>query len=157
MFEQVCESLANKKLTIFFLESASAGFLAYKFSLNQHSGDILSGGLVCYDLKVKEKILKIQPSIIEKHTAESIQVTEQMIKKGKKLFKSDIYISCTGLLKNGGSETKEKQVGTFFYCISYKKKIYNFKSKYKGNPKVKLEKLLNDVSKSLLDIIKKGD
>lgn len=157
MFEHVCKVLANKNLTIFFLESASAGFLAYNFSLNQHSGEILSGGLVCYDLKVKEKILKIQSSLIKKHTAESIQVTEQMIKKGKKLFKSDIYISCTGLVKKGGSETNEKPVGTFFYCISYKKKIYNFKSEYRGNPKKKLKRLLNDVSKSLLDIIESAN
>ena len=43
-------------------------------------------------LKVKEKVLKISPKLIKKYSAESIQVTEEMIKKGKKIFKSDIYI-----------------------------------------------------------------
>jgi len=53
MYEKSCELLAQKKLSVFFLESASAGYLSYQFSLSQFSGDILIGGLVCYDLKVK--------------------------------------------------------------------------------------------------------
>ena len=54
--------LAKKKLSITFLESASAGYLAYRFSQNKYSGDILYGGLVCYDMGVKENILKIKPN-----------------------------------------------------------------------------------------------
>lgn len=30
------------------------------------------------------------------------------------MFKSDIYVGCTGLLKRGGSESPDKPVGTFF-------------------------------------------
>lgn len=153
MFKKSCERLAEKKLTISFLESASAGYLSYQFSLSPFSGNILIGSLVCYDLKVKEKVLKISPSFIKKHTAESMQVTKEMIKKGKKLFQSDIYVSCTGLLKRGGSETKEKPVGTFFYCIYYKGSIYEFRTVYSGQPKKKLESLLNDICNKLMKII----
>ncbi|QHH95122.1 damage-inducible protein CinA [Acinetobacter gyllenbergii] len=155
MLNKSCQLLAQEKLTIFFIESASAGYLSYHFSLSPFSGDILIGGLVCYDLKVKEKILKISPKLIEEYTAESLQVTEELIKNGKKIFKSDIYISCTGLLKKGGSETKEKPVGTFFYCIYFKDKIHHFKSIYHGKPEVKLKRLLNDICKNLIIIIKK--
>ncbi|ENU29595.1 hypothetical protein F991_02647 [Acinetobacter sp. CIP-A165] len=117
MLKTTCNILAKKKLTIFFLESASAGYLSYKFSLNPLSGNILVGSLVCYDLSVKEDLLKISSKLIQRHTAESMQVSKEMIKKGKKKIKADIYVSCTGLLKKGGSESKEKPVGTFFYCI----------------------------------------
>ena len=55
----------QKKLSIIFLESASAGYLAYRFSQNKYSGDILYGGLVCYDMGVKENILKIKPEFIK--------------------------------------------------------------------------------------------
>ena len=82
-----------------------------------------------------------------------MQVTREMIKKGKKLFQSDIYVSCTGLLKRGGSETKEKPVGTFFYCIYYKGNIYEFRTVYSGQPKKKLESLLNDICNKLMKII----
>jgi nicotinamide-nucleotide amidase len=53
MFKKSCELLAQKKLSVFFLESASAGYLSYQFSLSPFSGDLLIGSLVCYDLKVK--------------------------------------------------------------------------------------------------------
>ncbi|MGN5764362.1 CinA family protein [Acinetobacter calcoaceticus] len=157
MFKQSCQLLAQKKLSIFFLESASAGYLSYQFSLSPFSGDILMGSLVCYNLKVKEKVLKISPAMIKKYSAESTQVTKEMIRKGKKIFKSDIYISCTGLLKPGGSETKEKPVGSFFYCIEYKNKTYTFKQLYKGTPEKKLEKLLNDICTNIVKIIKEKD
>lgn len=155
MFKKSCELLAQKNLSIFFLESASAGYLSYQFSLSPFSGDILTGSLVCYDLKIKEKVLKIPPSLIKKYSAESMEVTQEMIKKGKRIFKSDIYISCTGLLKKGGSETKQKPVGTFFYCIDYKNKIYSFSHIYQGSPKTKLKKLLTDICNNIIKIIQK--
>lgn len=111
---QCCELLAKKKLKVTFIESASSGYLAYRFSLTPFSGKILIGGLVCYDLNVKEKILKISPKLIAKYTPESIEITEELVKKAKNMFTSDIYVGCTGLLKPGGSETSEKPVGTFF-------------------------------------------
>lgn len=91
MFKKTCELLAHKKISLFFIESASAGYLSYQFSLSPFSGDILIGSLVCYDLKVKEKVLKISPNLIKKYSAESIQVTEEMIKKGKK-YLNQIFI-----------------------------------------------------------------
>lgn len=153
MLKTICNILAKKKLTIFFLESASAGYLSYKFSLNPLSGNILVGSLVCYDLSVKEDLLKISSKLIQRHTAESMQVSKEMIKKGKKEIKADIYVSCTGLLKKGGSESKEKPVGTFFYCIDYKNKIYSFRAEYKGKPEIKLQKLLIDICKKIENII----
>jgi nicotinamide-nucleotide amidase len=83
MMTQCCELLAKEKLKVTFIKSASAGYLAYLFSLTPCSGKILIGGLVCYDLKVKEKILKISPKLIAKYTPESIEITEELVKKSK--------------------------------------------------------------------------
>lgn len=99
MFNSCCKLLAQKKIKIAFFESASAGYLAYRFSLSPYSGDILIGSLVSYDLRVKENTLHISPELIEKYTPESMQVTVEMIKKGKELLHADLYIACTGLLK----------------------------------------------------------
>lgn len=156
MMTQCCELLAKKKLKVTFIESASAGYLAYRFSLTPFSGKILIGGLVCYDLKVKEKILKISPKLIAKYTPESIEITEELVKKAKNMFTSDIYVGCTGLLKPGGSETSEKPVGTFFYSILYKNKIYNYRCLCKGKKTEKLNKLIQHICKSLIKIIKKN-
>lgn len=39
-----------------------------------------------YDLRVKENTLHISEELIEKYTAESMQVTVEMINKGKELY-----------------------------------------------------------------------
>lgn len=153
MFNQCCEQLSQKKIKVAFFESASAGYLAYQFSLSPFSGDILIGSLVSYDLTVKENVLGISSELIEQYTAESMQVTQEMIHKGKKFFPADLYVACTGLLKKGGSETREKPVGTFFYCIWYKNKIYNFRCHYSGTPEKKLKNLLKEITENISKIV----
>ena len=102
MFNSCCKLLADKKIKIAFFESASARYLAYRFSLSLYSGDILIGSLVSYDLLIKENTLHISEQLIEKYTAESMQVTVEMINKGKELLHADLYVACTGLLKKRG-------------------------------------------------------
>ena len=148
-----CELMAKNQLNITFIESASAGYLAYRFSLSPFSGEILNGGLVCYDLKIKENVLKISSKMINKYTPESSKITEELVKKSKKIFKSDVYVGCTGLLKHGGSESKNKPVGTFFYSILYNNKIYSYRCFCKGQKENKLKKLINYICKSLIKII----
>ena len=91
MTTQCCKLLAKKKLKVTFIESASAGYLAYRFSLTPFSGEVLNGALVCYDLKVKEKVLKISPKLIKKYTAESIEITEELVKK-QRIYLPRIYM-----------------------------------------------------------------
>lgn len=81
MFNSCCKLLAQEKIKIALFESASAGYLAYRFSLSPYSGDILIGSLVSYDLRVKENTLHISSELIEKYTPKSMQVTVGMIKK----------------------------------------------------------------------------
>lgn len=82
-----------------------------------------------------------------------MQVTVEMIKKGKELLHADLYIACTGLLKKGGSETKEKPVGTFFYSIYYKNNFYNFRRLFKGPACLKIRQLIYCISKDIEYII----
>ncbi|MDF2678393.1 MAG: damage-inducible protein CinA [Bacillota bacterium] len=153
MFNSCYKLLAQEKIKIAFFESASAGYLAYRFSLSPYSGDILIGSLVSYDLRVKENTLHISSELVEKYTAESMPVTVEMIKKGQELLHADLYVACTGLLKKGGSETKEKPVGTFFYSIYYKNQFYNFRRVFRGLPCLKLRQLLYYINQDIEYII----
>ncbi|ENW88899.1 MULTISPECIES: CinA family protein [Acinetobacter] len=149
-----CQLLAKKKLKVTFIESASAGYLAYRFSLNKNSGDILNGSLVCYDANLKVSILKISKKFLEKYSPESAEVTEQLVLNAKQIIDSDIFVGCTGLLKRGGSETKEKPVGTFFYCISYQNKLHHYRCIFNGTKKKKLEQLSRAISQSIIEVVK---
>ena len=128
VLKQCCNLLEQKKLTIAFIESASSGYLSSQFSIYKHSGaDILLGGLVSYDPSIKYEILKIDPALIQQFTAESSEVTEAMALQGHRLFRhADIIVSCTGLLKPGGSATPEKPEGTFYIAIHYQNTLSTY-------------------------------
>ncbi|RZJ66302.1 MAG: CinA family protein [Flavobacterium sp.] len=109
--------LAAQKFKIAFAESATAGRMCAEFAMTPNSGDILLGGLTCYDMCVKEGILKIRRALFEKFTPESSEITALMAKSVKKLLDADIVVAVTGLTAPGGSETEEKPVGTMFLHI----------------------------------------
>ena|SRR5690606_14996782 len=145
--------LADKQLTIVFIESATAGYLAHRFSMSPYSGDILMGGLVCYDVAIKQNVLNISSQLINKCTPESLEVTQELVNKSKTMFEADLYVACTGLLTSGGSETKDKPVGTFFYCIGYKDELYDFRSICQGAPEQKLRSINSLICKSIIEVV----
>lgn len=132
--EECSELLANKKLKIAFIESATAGAVAAAFALTPYSGDVLVGGLICYDLEVKTSVLKISKELVEKYSAESQEITKQMAVKGKKLFKkADVIIAVTGLTKPGGSESIDKPVGTVFINFILPSEQFGIKKVFDGS------------------------
>lgn len=152
-----CELLEKLGLKIAFIESASSGYLSSQFSIYKNSGaDILLGGLVSYDPTIKVSILKIAPQLIAEYTAESAEVTRAMALHGQQLFtQADLIVSCTGLLKTGGSATPEKPEGTFFITISYKHEMFDFKYFIAGDPISRLNRLTENVALEIINILKK--
>lgn len=117
-----------------FAESATAGRMAFEFSLCPQSGSILKGGLVCYDASVKTDVLGLDPELIEKFTPESAEVTQAMAHRLQYLIPSDIQVAVTGLTTPGGSENKEKPVGTMFLHINLKHRSIAQKVAFHGSP-----------------------
>lgn len=155
MSDSCAKFLADKNLTVMFIESATAGYLAHRFSVSPYSGDVLIGGLVCYDAVIKKNVLNISSQLIDKYTPESLEVTQELVKKSQAKFEADLHVACTGLLKPGGSETKEKPVGTFFYCIGYKDEVYNFRSLCNGPSQQKLRSIYSLICKGIIDVVSK--
>jgi nicotinamide-nucleotide amidase len=116
--------IAEKGLKVAVVESATAGWLASEFSLTPNSGDVLLGGIVCYDACTKEELFDIPDEIIKRYTAESAEVTQLLAERLTKFFKCDIAIAITGLTSPGGSETEEKPVGTMFIHIKLPENRY---------------------------------
>ena len=155
MSDSCVKLLADKNLTIVFIESATAGYLAHRFSVSPCSGDVLIGGLVCYDAVIKKNVLNISSRLIDEYTPESLEVTQELVKQSQAKFEADLHVACTGLLKPGGSETKEKPVGTFFYCIGYKGEVHSFRSLCNGPSQQKLRSIYSLICKSIIDVVSK--
>lgn len=127
--------LIERQLTVAFAESASAGRMMAEFALVPEAGKFLKGGLVCYDAGLKEQVLKVPKELVEQYTPESEPVTMAIAKGLTNIVKADIYIAVTGLTAPGGSETKEKPVGTMFIYAEQKgRTLFNERTVFKGSP-----------------------
>ena len=127
--------LAEKGYKIAFAESASAGWLASEFSLTPTSGNVLLGGIVCYDACTKEELLDIPQEIIDRYTPESAEVTRMLAERLPKFFKCDIAVAITGLTSPGGSESEDKPVGTMFIHISLPEdRYFAHREVFEGSP-----------------------
>ena len=147
------KTLLEKKLTLALAESMTCGLAAHQLSTCKGTSEVFKGSIVCYNEEVKKDLLKIPPVLIEKHSAESPQVTEALTKKLSALMRADIYASITGLASPGGSETKTKPVGTVFFSIKYRKKIYNERKVLRGTPLQIRQKACYALYKSILEKI----
>lgn len=68
--------IKDNKLTIAFAESATAGRFSAGLFLISECGEILKGGIVCYDACISRIYWCIQ-EMVEKYTSESAEVTKQ--------------------------------------------------------------------------------
>lgn len=144
---QCCQLLASKNYTIAFAESATGGRMSAEFSLTPDSGTVLKGGIICYDGSVKEEVLEVPNELIKKYTPESAEVTQSLAEHSKKFFKSDVIVAVTGLTAPGGSETKEKPVGTMFIHIILPYREVRDRTVFLGSPE---EIVLQTIDRSAL-------
>ena len=128
------KKIAEKKYNIAFIESATAGRMCCEFALTPDSGKILRGGISCYEVFVKENILKVPHTLITRCTAESAEVTEALAISGRKLLTADITVAVTGLTTSGGSETIEKPVGTMFLHVILPETTITHREVFQGDP-----------------------
>ncbi|MBA3680026.1 MAG: CinA family protein [Bacteroidetes bacterium] len=128
------KSLKKVGLTVAFAESVTCGMAVEKLSTCIGLSEVLAGGIVCYTPEVKCDLLNGSKTLINKYTCESMQVTTALAKNLPKLIKADIHVAITGLASAGGTETKDKPVGTIFFCIKYKNKLFKERKLFRGTP-----------------------
>lgn len=149
------KTIASKEWNIAFAESATAGRLAAEFSMTEKSGAILRGGIVCYEVFVKEQLLNVPHSVIEKYTPESAEVTRILAQQTLKIFNSKIAVGITGLTTPGGSETKEKPVGTMFFHIITPNDKISHRKVFKGTPEEIVLQAIDKIAQLIIESIAK--
>lgn len=126
------KTLRKKKLTVAFAESMTGGYLANEFSKQFDIGKIFLGSVVTYHEDAKQSLLKVSKNSLEKFTAESREVTIEMVRGLIPIFQADIAVAVTGLATPGGSEHGAKPVGTTYVAISYQGTIHSWYSRFYG-------------------------
>jgi PncC family amidohydrolase len=102
--------LSEKGLTISTAESCTGGLIAKCITDVSGASAVFYGGVVSYDNSVKENVLSVNKDILNSLGAVSAPVACQMASGVKRIMKTDIGISTTGIAGPGGG-TPEKPVG----------------------------------------------
>lgn len=147
---QCSKLLAERGLTIAFAESATAGWLCSEFALTDESGKILQGGLTCYNADLKVSILGVPQELIDHFTPESMEVTREMAFRLKTLIPSAIQVTITGLTAPGGSETREKPVGTMFAFALFGEHTFSFRRVFKGDREAIIQQTITATADMLI-------
>ena len=143
--------LIKKKLKIAFAESCTGGLLASSITSVSGASKIFNLGLITYSNQAKIKFLKVNKNIIKKYGAVSHECCLAMVNNLRKISKSKICVSITGIAgPKGGS--KEKPVGLVYIGIRVGKKTVVNKCNFKNNGRVFIQK--QTVKKSLNLLLK---
>ncbi|KUJ59897.1 damage-inducible protein CinA [Flavobacteriaceae bacterium CRH] len=147
------KAIAALNWNIAFAESATAGRMSAEFSMTKESGKILRGGIVCYEVFVKQQILHVPHNVIVKYTAESAEVTQILAQQASQIFNSKITVAITGLTTSGGSETKEKPVGTIFFHILTPNDKISYRKVFKGSDEEIVLQAIDKTAELILESI----
>ncbi len=122
---KLVKALYEKGLTIATAESCTGGLIGKSLTDVSGASAVYWGGVISYDNSVKENVLEVQRETLDTVGAVSFDTACQMALGVKRLLKTDIGISTTGIAGPGGG-TKEKPVGTVYVGIAYKDTVDGF-------------------------------
>ncbi len=151
----VGEILKSRQLTVGTVESCTGGALAAKLVSVAGSSAYYQGSFLTYSNQLKEKIVGVDKTLIEKHGAVSQEVVEAMAKNGVKKLGVDYCISTSGIAGPTGGTT-EKPVGLVWVGIANKQQVwskaFNFGHNRQRNIESTVYYALNFLRRIILEI-----
>ena len=133
MMNLCCDVLkALKGKSLVTAESCTGGGIGAALTAVPGSSEIFKGGIVCYTNWVKQNLLDVEPELLTQKGAVSASVAEAMADGVRKLLKSDISVSVTGLAGPGGDDFGNP-VGTVFIGYSDQKITFSKQFNFSGD------------------------
>jgi len=130
--EVVGNLLKTKKLKVAVAESCTGGMMGEIITRIPGSSEYFQGGVISYNVRVKEDLLKVPSKVIKKYGEVSRQVAKLMAEGVQKYCHSNIGISITGIAGPGGA-TEKKKVGLVYMALADGKKTVAQKHQLFGN------------------------
>ena len=144
--KKIVKLLEKKKLKVSFAESCTGGLLSSSITAISGSSKVFTLGLITYSNQAKIKMLKVPKKIIANHGAVSYETCLSMVKNLKKISKTSISVSITGIAGPKGG-TKEKPVGLVYIGIKKGNKTLIKKYLFKNKTRISIQK--STVNKAL--------
>lgn len=116
MEESVGKLLTQKKSSVGTAESCTGGLIGQMISSVPGASTYYKGSVVSYANEIKESLLRVQPSTLEKVGAVSEETVIEMAKGALESLKTDYIIAVTGIMGPQGG-TPDKPVGTVWVAV----------------------------------------
>ncbi len=118
----------EKLFSICLAESCTGGMISSKLTSISGSSDFFDGSVVSYSNDLKKRLLKVPETTINKYGAVSHQTALSMVKGLKKISRSEILVSITGVAGPNGGSTRTP-VGCVYFGMGTKiKNKYYYKT-----------------------------
>ncbi len=106
-----------QRKTLATAESCTGGGIGAALTAVPGSSAVFKGGIISYTNEIKRNLMGVNPAILDQFGAVSAPVAEAMADGARRVLRSDIAVSVTGLAGPGGDEFGNP-VGTVFIGYS---------------------------------------
>jgi competence/damage-inducible protein CinA-like protein len=114
---QVADLLRSRGWTIATAESCTGGLLAGRLTELAGSSEYVLGGLVVYSNEAKTALAGVDPQLIARVGAVSVEVAEALADGARSRVGADLGVGITGIAGPGGG-TPEKPVGLVCFSVA---------------------------------------
>ena len=121
---------ARRGLTVATAESLTAGMVAAALAEVPGASSVLQGGIVAYQVSVKQNLLRVDAQLLASAGAVDARVAAAMAEGARSALSADIGIATTGVA--GPSAHEGKPVGTVFTAISSAEGTESFEHHFAG-------------------------
>lgn len=111
------KALAEKGLTVSFAESCTGGLISKLITDVPGASAVLPGAVCSYANEIKSRVLGVEEKLLRKYGAVSRPVALEMARGVKKLMRSDISVSVTGIA-GPSSDGTDKSVGLVYIALA---------------------------------------
>ena len=155
--KNIISLIKRKKMKLAIAESCTGGLLSSAITSVSGSSKVFTMGLVTYSNQAKTSILKVPQKIIKKYGAVSVQCCLAMVNNLRKISKSKVCVSITGIAGPGGG-SKQKPVGLVYIGIRVGKKVIVNKCNFKNKGRAYIQRqTVKKALNLLLKLIKQGN
>ena len=130
--EKLVALLKARGLTCATAESCTGGGVGSAITAVPGSSAVFAGGVISYSNDVKREVLGVSSDILQNFGAVSAETAAQMAEGARKLLKTDLAVSLTGIAgPDGGSD--EKPVGLVWFGLATKDGVRTEKCIFRGD------------------------
>ena len=130
--ERLVGVLAEKGLTCATAESCTGGGVGFAITAVAGSSAVFWGGVISYDNSVKRGVLGVPEEVLATKGAVSSECAAAMAEGARRLIKTDLAVSITGIAGPGGGSA-DKPVGLVWFGLSSKAGTVTEKKVFPGD------------------------